>query len=83
MKNTSTVEERITPKQALVWEVYSSVWTPWISIKWMQDLSSMYFSWKVNRKHARYTKQLNAKARLVKRIKDDKALEIREWMKKQ
>ena len=38
----------------LYYEISSSWWASWISIKWMQELSAKYFAWKTSRKFARY-----------------------------
>jgi hypothetical protein len=54
----------LTKEEILTYEVHSSRWAGWISFEWVQDLSSHYFAWKVNRKWARYLVSMEAKHRL-------------------
>ena len=40
----------------LDYEIRSSTWAPYISIKWMQKIAGKYFCWKVRRKFKMYKK---------------------------
>ncbi len=46
---------KITPLQALDYEVASSWWVGHVSIRWVQRLASRYFAWKVNWKYPIYS----------------------------
>ena len=50
--------ERITQKQAMVYEVAASWWASWVFIALMQEMTSSYFAWKVRRKWKRYVATL-------------------------
>jgi len=45
----------LTLTQAILFEVQSSSWAPFVSWPWLQRLAGKFFAWRGRRKHARYS----------------------------
>lgn len=54
----------------LEYEVHSSWLAGLIGLEPLQTIASIYFAWKVRKKHARYIVSIARRARLMKTLKD-------------
>jgi len=60
----------LTMKQVLVYELAASWWASWICIEWMQELTSRYYAWKVDRKWRRFQAMYERYERVHSKSKD-------------
>lgn len=50
----------ISIRYIIDYEIRSSWWAPWISFGPLKEIVSLYFSWKVRRKHRRYASSVDS-----------------------
>lgn len=50
------MERKVSINQALDYEIRGSFWASSINSRRLQNLAAKYYTWKVSRKHSRYTK---------------------------
>ena len=54
----------MTIKQALEYEIYGTWWTPYVPWVWAQQLAGNHFARRAKRRHKRYLKHLQLKAKV-------------------
>ena len=61
--------DKIEMKEALMYEVMSSLWAGFIWFEWGRELASSYYAWKVKRKYRRYSYALELHNKVKAKLK--------------